>query len=111
MVDLGADSRALGINAAGQVVGISHGHATIWFRATKTELGPGVAEAINNAGVVVGESGRDVVFWRNGTMTRLAEQWEDDDYYSAIAINESGLVVGTYIYPDGYEHLQTWTIK
>jgi probable HAF family extracellular repeat protein len=110
MVDLGANSSAAGINAAGQVVGTAQGHATIWYRGTKTDLGPGSASAINNAGVAVGQSGRDAVFWRNGIMTRLSVPYEEDDYYSADAISESGVVVGTYYYP-AKESRYTWTIK
>lgn len=122
MVDLGtlggASSAALGINAAGQVVGSAQtatgeGHAVIWYRGTTTDLGPGGGLAINNAGVVVGASGLAAVFWRKGVMTQLAvaEEVEDEqDYYMATGISESGVVVGNYIY-FGSERRMTWTIK
>jgi probable HAF family extracellular repeat protein len=119
MVDLGtlggAQSVARGINAAGKVVGAAQTatgewHAVIWYRGTTTDLGPGLGRAINNAGVVVGSSGDTAVFWRKGVMTRLAVPEEEDDYYYATAISESGVVVGVYVFP--YSSVRMiWTIK
>jgi probable HAF family extracellular repeat protein len=122
MVDLGtlggAHSSAWGINAAGQVVGAAQtatgeSHAVIWYRGTTTDLGPGLARAINNAGVAVGQLDLAAVFWRNGVMTRLAvpeEKEEEQDYYYATAISESGVVVGVWVFPYSDARM-TWTIK
>ena len=82
----GSGTLALGINDAGQVVGVStktngaH-HAFLWQSGTMTDLGTlggasSSAEAINNAGQVVGtsltSSGATHAFlWQGGTMIDL----------------------------------------
>jgi probable HAF family extracellular repeat protein len=51
---LGGTSDARGINARGQVVGISANRAFVWERGVMTDLGVGVAFAINATGDIVG---------------------------------------------------------
>jgi probable HAF family extracellular repeat protein len=77
-----ATSRAYGINASGQVVGVLEGRATLWHGGVARDLGtlPGdassTARAINAAGRVVGESlagplKSRAVLWHNGTTQDL----------------------------------------
>jgi len=105
----GIDSRAIGINDSGQVVGYSStvtgGHGFIWQNGNLTDLGdlPGgidssMATGINARGEVVGSSGTSTgwhgFIWQSGTMTDLGDLPGGDDYSNALAINAGGSVVG-----------------
>ena len=64
---LGGTSDARGINARGQVVGISGNRAFVWEKGVMTELGGSAAFAINAAGEIVGyrdtEQGPRATLW------------------------------------------------
>jgi len=114
VVDLGtlggADSRALGVNDQGQVVGYSsttdgQRHAFLWDqRVGLIDLGTlggdtSTAYAINNLGQVVGSSKTagnrtEAFIWENGRMESLGP-FEGSHFIEAVAINDSGRVVGT----------------
>jgi probable HAF family extracellular repeat protein len=101
-------SLAYGINAAGQIVGTTAGHAALWDKGVLTDLGDWGNEysvwtgatAINNRGQVVGYSYEDygvgeiyeAFLWYKGTLTKLGFDAPSD-------INERGQVVGYG--PDG----------
>ena len=110
------DSGAYGINDSGQVVGWSDvdepsgdlgTHAVLWSAGTLTDLGTFVgtgdlsseANDINNSGQVVGWSDisggehAHAFLWSSGTMTDLGTSPLIDS--SAVAINDSGQVVGS----------------
>jgi probable HAF family extracellular repeat protein len=101
---LGADSFARGINASGQVVGGSGGHAFLYGGGKLTDLGalPGYpmsfAAGINTPGQVVGASfTADDAHWHaflysGGTMTDLGTLGGANS--RAAGINASGQVVG-----------------
>jgi probable HAF family extracellular repeat protein len=96
----GAESRATGINAAGQIAGSAQTstgewHAVVWRAGRVVDLGTGIALAINNAGVVVGEDKGSAVFWRKGVKGVLSQgDPEVPQYFVATGISSSGLVVG-----------------
>jgi probable HAF family extracellular repeat protein len=95
--------RAYGINAAGQIVGTTAGHAALWDKGVLKDLGDWgnehsvgtTATAINNRGQVVGYSYEDygegetyeAFLWYKGTLTNLGFDVPSD-------INERGQVVG-----------------
>jgi probable HAF family extracellular repeat protein len=94
---------ASGINAAGQIVGGTAGHAALWDKGVLKDLGDWgneysketKATAINNRGQVVGYSYEDygegeiwnASLWYKGTLTSLGFDVPSD-------INERGQVVG-----------------
>jgi probable HAF family extracellular repeat protein len=96
-------SLAYGINAAGQIVGTTAGHAALWDKGVLKDLGDWGNEysagtdatAINNQGQVVGYSYEDygvgeiyeAFLWDKGTLTNLGFNVPSD-------INERGQVVG-----------------
>jgi len=105
----GSNSRAYGINDAGQVVGISNSHAFLWDDGEIIDLGmlPGpagysVAHSINDAGQVVGFSGNDAgsaFIWDSISGMRYLDGIGDTES-EAWCINNSGQVVGcVYGYP------------
>jgi probable HAF family extracellular repeat protein len=96
----GADSSAKAINARGQVVGTSNGHAFLYAAGALRDLGTlggngSAARGINARGEVVGmstdEFGAPVPFIYHGAMQALPVP----SYSSAIAINARGQVVGS----------------
>lgn len=130
-------SQAFGINAAGQVVGVTSTppfgvpHAFLWQNGMMSDLGTllpqcGVgsgcgfsqAFAINAAGQVVGHSflnptGR-AFLWQNGEMTDLGMLRDGKTYSVALGINAAGQVVGdsNSLGPngqvDGIQHAELW---
>ena len=108
-------ARWVAINATGTIVGswnqhVSNIHATIGQVGTPEVLGmgglsdefPTTAVGLNNAGVAVGlglsESVADlvpVIFSSDGNYTEIAGATLDQVDGSAIAINDSGVIVGT----------------
>ena len=116
-------TRALGINNHGDVVGASvlgstlASHAFIYSNGKTTDLGTlggteSVALAINDAGQVVGHSNTTILndaggghgfIWQNGVMQDLTPS--DPTHQSvASAINASGLVAGQAFYANGQYH-------
>jgi probable HAF family extracellular repeat protein len=97
-------SLAYGINAAGQIVGTTAGHAALWDKGVLKDLGDWgneysvstEATAINNRGQVVGYSYEDygegevqeAFLWYKGTLTNIGFGVPTD-------INERGQVVGS----------------
>jgi hypothetical protein len=72
VINLGP-GEALGINAAGQVVGSNGFSATEWSNGQVINLwGPGEAYSINAAGQVVGSNGFSATEWSNGQAVHLA---------------------------------------
>jgi probable HAF family extracellular repeat protein len=104
----GNESRAYGINYAGQVVGTAKTtsgefHAFSWDKGTLKDLGilngysNSKAWDINNAGQVVGYAYNQLTnghafLWNNGTMYDLGTL--GDSYSEAFDINNKGQVVG-----------------
>jgi probable HAF family extracellular repeat protein len=107
-----ASSAANGINAKGQVVGVSNGRAFIYDNGAMRDLGTlggalSVAKSINARSEIVGMSsdqfGAPTPFAYEGAMRALPAP----TYSSAIAINERGQIVGSgegiygYLIDDG----------
>ena len=111
------DGSAFGVNSAGEVVGTSGGHATLWSGGVATDLGslggpatptiPAYAYSINSAGRVVGSADNssefeDAFLWTpttpngiQGTMTDLSALGPSAVYVSSSsAINAVDDVVG-----------------
>jgi uncharacterized protein (TIGR03437 family) len=118
----GVESRALGINALGHVVGyasLENGkhHAFLWDGSGLRDLGvlaganESVAYAINDNGQIVGVSSSlgevtpRAFRWQNGTLTDIGT-------FSPRAINKTGDVVGTLPVKrnglDWFEHACLW---
>ncbi len=126
MLDLGTlggeTSRALGINAAGVIVGFAqnaagHERAVRWVNGAIQSLGTlgglhSAALGINDAGVIVGRAQRKnekfrAFVWRNGTMRAL--RTIDGSSAEANAINSAGLIVGSVtIESTGYPRAVLW---
>lgn len=96
-------SRAVAINAAGQVAGWmdigGHRHAVLWDHGATIDIGPNSDPvSINDRGQVVGchfsASGADTGFlWERGVTTNL-DLFPGDSYGCALFINAGGQVVG-----------------
>ncbi len=108
-----SSSSAFGINASGQVVGVSGSHAFLYSDGQMTDLGtlPGETESsalsINASGQVVGNSGSRAFLYSNGQMKDLGAP-----YASAFGINVYGEVAGGYgphafLYNGGFTELGT----
>jgi probable HAF family extracellular repeat protein len=103
MFPLGFDGVAFGVNARGQVVGVSsetgsYG-AVLWQDGQFVELEPlpgdeeSEAFGINDRGQIVGRSGSHGVLWQDGTAMELGALPGDDAAW-ARDINARGQVVG-----------------
>ncbi len=115
MIDLnipGGESVAIGINAAGQVIGnvqvggVTHGF--LWEKGATTDLGEvRQLSDINSAGVVVGTrvvGGMEHAFvWERGSFTDLPGP------SSASGINDEGQVVGTIRIAGADQRATLWT--
>jgi len=92
-------SRALAINASGQVAGESgggmwSGNGVVWDRGTLRDLGSNsVANGINTSGQVVGTTNLNATLWSGASVTNLSAL--DGSYSQAFAINDSGHIVGS----------------
>lgn len=87
------DSKALGINSHGWVVGTSAGHAFLWIGARMRDLGLGQANAINSHGVVAGASCGRACVWRNARR-RYLSSLPMASPSQALAIDDPGEIVG-----------------
>jgi len=120
-LDGGSWSEARGINASGQVTGLSANesglaHAFLWQHGTMTSLGTlggafSEAFAINRSGEVVGMSptrGGEIhaFLWSNGSMTDLGTLGGANS--EAYAINAAGDVAGWSETADGSNHAFLW---
>lgn len=127
LIDLGAilgtaESTALDINDAGQVVGEmgdrEFGHAFVWSEATGVvDLGQGRAQAINASGKIAGRVWSEsndfqlqqrAAIWQNGQLTVLPNFGGELDSDSALDINDNGTVVGRSKAADGFLHAFLW---
>jgi probable HAF family extracellular repeat protein len=124
----GRQSAAGAINSLGVIVGTSgtlggRSHAFVWDSGSMVDLGTlsgglwSRANGINNARWVVGAAGTDpdgpyagvphAVAWRpNGSIEDLNDVDDSSTWtlLEAMALNESGLIVGSGIAPDGSHH-------
>ncbi len=116
IVDLGVNTSAAAINAAGQVAA-SGSQAFLYANGTETTLGvlPGgswtLAEGLNDAGAVVGygDTGgqiRGFLWTGSGGMAPLGTLGGQSSY--GMAINDSGIVAGAAANSAGYLHAALW---
>ena len=118
---LGGHGGANGINAAGDVVGMSvladgsANHGFLWRNGVLTDLGAfrgnSVAYAINNSGHVVGDAGIpglgfQPVLWNDGTIRQLTALGGATG--NAFDINDDGLIVGAVNIGTGEIHAILW---
>ena len=99
-----AGSRAYGINASGQVVGVSSNTATLWSSSSMQGLGtlPGgttsTAVAINTSGSVVGYAGTatgpHAFLWTTGGGMQDLGVMSGGSASAATGINDAGQVIG-----------------
>ena len=108
----GIYSSANGINASGQVIGVSsdvngNNHGVLWSNGTMTDLGAFTPTNINSSGQIAGQSGSHAAILSNGTLTDLDPVGA---YSYAYGINDSGKVVGySYVASDPYVmHATLW---
>src|SRR5262249_54415541 len=133
MTDLGTlpggeESRAFGINAAGQIVGdsalsgITNRHAVLYSGGTVVDLGAlangeSFAKGINSAGVVVGLSdvasgGRHGFIYRGGKMIDLNTLVPAGVVIkNAVAINSAGQIAATGTVDGSNDHALLLTPK
>ncbi|MEZ5355593.1 MAG: hypothetical protein R2762_23400 [Bryobacteraceae bacterium] len=112
----GATSAALGVNAAGAVVGASNGTAVMFQTGGAVGIGPAAgwsaAYAINDGGAAVGTAQRAsgafgaFVFLPGIGPVWLASLGGTNSY--GAAINASGAVAGTAQVSSGYLHATLW---
>jgi probable HAF family extracellular repeat protein len=117
----GANSGALGVNDAGQIVGYVDRHATVWTGSTPTDLGTlggiySVGWSINGAGQVAGDSyiaggtaggPSHATVWNDGAPSDLGTLGGENS--SAVAINASGQLAGnSRIAGDRSVHATFW---
>ncbi len=126
MLDLGTlggtESRALGINDAGVIVGYARNaagndRAVRWRNGAIQGLGTlggatSAALGINASGAIVGRSqnsqGKFRAFvWRTGTMRALPTLL-GGGFAQADAINTSGQIVGSAVTKSGFQHAVLW---
>lgn len=117
-------SAASGVNNAGAVVGLSYTaidtqHAFLWTQAggmqdltpNLTSIGGATAMAINSSNEVVG------YYFPNGNWNPVGFSWTQDGGLQdlgpagtlALAVNDSGTVVGQSPNAKGYKHAFSWT--
>jgi len=111
MQDLGTlegqtESRALKINSAAQVIGVSGSHAFFWSRGVMQDLGAASPVAINSRGQVVLNAGGRVLVWENGVVTPVNSP--GNSYSLATGINERGQIVGWSQSGSGPLHAVLW---
>lgn len=126
LTDLGASPGAINgslandINNVGQIVGVDHERAVLWWQGTKVELGSlngdsrSNALGINDLGQIVGYSqtfagssdGNRAVLWQNGTVldlnTLASVQASGWTLRSATQINDKGQIIGHGVSPSGF---------
>ena len=126
LTDLGASPGAINgslandINNVGQIVGVDHERAVLWWQGAKVELGSlsgdsnSNALGINDLGQVVGYSqtfanssdGIRAVLWQNGTVldlnTLASVQASGWTLRSATQINDKGQIIGLGVSPSGF---------
>ena len=111
MRDLGTlegqtESRALKINSAAQVIGVSGSHAFFWSRGVMQDLGAASPVAINSRGQVVLNAGGRVLVWENGVVTPVNSP--GNSHSLATGINERGQIVGWSQSGSGPLHAVLW---
>ena len=111
MQDLGTlegqtESRALKINAAAQVIGVSGSHAFLWSGGVMQDLGAASPVAINSRGEVVLNAEGRVLVWEDGIVTPVASP--GNSYSLANGINERGQIVGWSQSGSGPLHAVVW---
>jgi probable HAF family extracellular repeat protein len=98
------------IDAAGDVLGAAGDRAVRWHRGVPRLLGTFGPQAMSSTGdFVVGWSSGAVAeafLWHRGTVTSLPGLGGSGTY--AIAVNDSGTVVGSSTLPSGGEHAVVW---
>lgn len=106
------DTRAVGINSAGQIAGTISGNAVLWDNrnSTPTYLGSDFATAINDSGQVVGKSNANhAVIWNSGSVSSTdLGTLAGGNYSVALAINSAGQVVGNSNVSGGGQRAVLW---